>query len=277
MEGVRTNMEYEARRWVPLPSATAVQIRGTLSTLWMALRDLAPDKMREMSREVDEKAAAADHIYYQLLHLAENLSLTDWLYGIRKPILQLCNVSDLVYGLCEAAVSLLEDKGLRLTFTLPPETISCAVDADALHLAFTQLLSNAVKFVPAGGSVHVELWVQDKHLHLSVEDDGPGIPADLLAVVLDRGRTTAQAAPAPHGLGLGLPLCRAITEAHGGQFLLDTAPGQGCRVVLTIPANLEENCVAEAMPVEYSAGFNRTLLDLADALPSSAFRLRSQG
>jgi signal transduction histidine kinase len=114
-----------------------------------------------------------------------------------------------------------------------------------------------------------------KKVLLSVTDTGCGIPAERLETLFDRYRHPEQMDPPPHGLGLGLPLCRCLAERQGGTLLAESRPGQGSRFTLSLPDRQVEGGVSD-VPFDYSGGFNRTLLALADALPAQAFLLRSQ-
>ena len=81
--------------------------------------------------------------------------------------------------------------------------------------------------------------------------------------------------PPPHGLGLGLPLCHRLAECLGGTLLAESVVGKGSRFTLSLPDRQVGPDVSD-IPTDYTGGFNRTLLALADALPAEAFRLRNQ-
>jgi len=143
-------------------------------------------------------------------------------------------------------------------------------------LLLYHLLSNALKFTPAGGSISVDLKASGRHLLLSVADTGCGIPADRLPTLFDRYLYTTDAMdPPPHGLGLGLPLCRAIAQRHGGTLMAESTEGKGSRFTVSLPLRQLGTHVS-APQSDYSGGFNRSLLGLSDALPSRAFLVRNQ-
>ena len=82
--------------------------------------------------------------------------------------------------------------------------------------------------------------------------------------------------PSPHGLGLGLSLCRRIAEGMDGRLLAESRVGKGSRFTLSIPDRLTDSTTVSDVPFDYTGGFNRALLALADALPPSAFLQRNQ-
>jgi len=99
------------------------------------------------------------------------------------------------------------------------------------------LLSNAIKFTPRGGHVHVSLERGDSHLEISVSDTGEGIAPEFLPHVFDRFRQFDGSTTRRHGgLGLGLAISRQLVELHGGTLRAQSAGvGQGASFVVTLP------------------------------------------
>lgn len=151
----------------------------------------------------------------------------------------------------------------------------CAVDSDALEQIFHQLISNAMKFTPAGGTITVELRLLSKRVLLSVEDTGCGIPERQLTMLFDRYLHDEPPEPPVHGLGLGLAICQRLAELHGGTLMAMSEVDRGSRFTLSLPDRQVGGGVSD-VGFDYSGGFNRTLLGLADALPAEAFLVRSQ-
>ena len=133
---------------------------------------------------------------------------------------------------------------------------------------------NALKYTPAGGAVTVELKKSGETLRLTVSDTGCGIPPERMAHLFDGCFQPGHPSPAPYGLGLGLPLCRAIAEKHGGSITVESAPGKGSRFMVTLPDRQLGSQLSD-IPSVYNGGFSRPLLGLADALPSDAFAVRN--
>ena len=266
-------MEWTAEQLGALFPALTAQIRGSLSNLALAVRDVLPDEEREAHPEKDRKAARMDQSYYVLLRLLENIANTDWLLGKRTPRRQSCEIVRMVSDICVESTDLFQDQGKALSFKVPSKEHVCLADPGAIRTALYHLLSNALKFTPVGGWVRVELRLRGGQVLLSVTNSGDGISDDLARFLADNSANPPS--PPPHGLGLGLPLCRAIAEAHGGRLLAETRPGKQCRMTLAFPDE-GGTVLRDPCPVVYNDGFNKTLLGLADALPASAFCLRGQ-
>jgi signal transduction histidine kinase len=112
---------------------------------------------------------------------------------------------------------------------LPP----AALDHERILQVFANLLSNALRFTPRGGSIVIRAVRSAEAIEFSVEDDGIGIGAEAQEAVFER---FWQGGPADRrGTGLGLYICRNLVEAHGGRIWVDSTAGQGCTFRFTIP------------------------------------------
>ena len=102
--------------------------------------------------------------------------------------------------------------------------------------ALGNLLENALRFTPPGGTVRVSIGVRDAHCEISVSDTGAGIPPEHLPRVFDRFYR-ADSSRTPHGAGLGLSLVKSIVDLHGGSATIESKVGRGTTVVLSFPNN----------------------------------------
>jgi signal transduction histidine kinase len=110
-------------------------------------------------------------------------------------------------------------------------------DAQLLRQAIKKLVDNAIKFSPAGGTV--EIWAEDNggSLTISVRDHGPGLsPARLEQCLMPFVQDDMSYGRPAEGLGLGLPIAKAICEAHGGALICRSAPGEGMTTSIRLPA-----------------------------------------
>jgi signal transduction histidine kinase len=123
-------------------------------------------------------------------------------------------------------------KKLRLELHAPGEPLVLDVDAERLDHVFLNLLQNAVKFSPAGGAIDVTIEPAAAGARVMVEDEGPGLPAGDEEAVFDKyiQRDSRQG-----GVGLGLYVCKAVIEAHGGSIRAENRPGGGARFVFELP------------------------------------------
>lgn len=116
-----------------------------------------------------------------------------------------------------------------------PETV-VVLDADRMHQVLVNLISNAVKFSPAAGTVWVGATLRDGELEVWVRDQGPGIPAAKLEAIFERfEQVDASDSRKKGGSGLGLAICRSIVRMHGGRIWAECQPGRGSVFRFTVP------------------------------------------
>ncbi len=121
--------------------------------------------------------------------------------------------------------------------TLAPGSFCVLGDADSLTRLFGNLLENAARHTPCEGHIVVTASCRNSIVTVSVTDSGEGIPPEHLPHVTERFyRVDAARARADGGTGLGLAICRSIAEAHGGALSLQSEPGRGTVVSVTLPA-----------------------------------------
>jgi signal transduction histidine kinase/CheY-like chemotaxis protein len=135
-------------------------------------------------------------------------------------------VASVVEAGVEALSPAAEAKGVRLRVILEPGASTLRGDPDRLQQVIWNLVSNAVKFTPKGGHVHVRLARASSHLEVTVSDTGEGIPEDLLPHVFERFRQgeSPTSGRARRGLGLGLAIVKHLVELHGGTVTAES-PG----------------------------------------------------
>lgn len=191
-----------------------------------------------LTERQSELASGVDRNARRLVHLIEDmLTLT----RIRAAEVELLPGSVDVNRLVERVRGILSDQvgGRRLAIGYEIDPGVGAVTGDALQLerALLHLLQNAVKFTCDGGSVALSVRRQPGEVVFEVSDTGAGIPQDEQHSVFEpfvRGaRAQANAVP---GSGIGLAIVRRVAEDHAGRVLLDSEPGRGTTVSLTVPA-----------------------------------------
>ncbi|MFN3421769.1 MAG: sensor histidine kinase [Armatimonadota bacterium] len=103
------------------------------------------------------------------------------------------------------------------------------------------LLSNALKYTPSGGTITLTVVMDDGWVHFSVKDQGPGIPKEYLERIFDRFvQVEARKAGAAVGTGLGLTFCKLAVEAHGGRIWLESEVGKGTTVHFVVPPSVAQ-------------------------------------
>lgn len=117
-----------------------------------------------------------------------------------------------------------------------PRDLTADGDPERVHQVLANLLENAVRHSPAGGSVSVKAHQEDGSVRIEVTDEGPGIPEADAARVFERFyRSDSARSSAEGGTGLGLAIAKWIVDLHGGQIRAERATRGGCRMVVLLP------------------------------------------
>ena len=130
-----------------------------------------------------------------------------------------------------------EETGITLAVEPSPPLVA-SVDAARVRQAVANLVDNALKYTPAGGSVRVAVGEEGGAAVVAVTDDGPGVSPEDRPRIWDR-LYRGDKSRSERGLGLGLSVVRAVAEAHGGTAAVEDVPGGGSRFTLRLPGRGE--------------------------------------
>jgi signal transduction histidine kinase len=136
------------------------------------------------------------------------------------------DLSEYLQGLVAQVKPLTDRKGIELTLTMNVESCVVWCDIERLERVFLNLLSNATKFTPPGGHVHVRIQDQGATVMVVVQDDGPGFPPDKATQIFERFYQVDMGGTRRYGgAGIGLALAKEIVELHGGRIWAESIGG----------------------------------------------------
>jgi signal transduction histidine kinase len=165
----------------------------------------------------------------------------------RNPALGTFSIGAIIREIDRQFAHRASDAGLAWETIASEPAASVITDASLCQQIFGNLISNALKYTPRGGRITVQGTVEDDHWRLAVIDDGPGIPADSLNKVFEPFyRLPRDEHSRIEGNGLGLAICRELTERLGGAISLESSPGGGTTALVRLPRN--RPALAEPVP-----------------------------
>jgi signal transduction histidine kinase len=190
--------------------------------------DLAQRYLGQMEREVEHLKELVDHLLV-LVSLDE---------GQQPPRVAL-DLAPLLYAVADEVGPLAWEAGLQVRVDVPPHLPPLWGSPEQLRVVIRNLLDNAIKYTPTGGSVAIAAQAVDSEVQVQVRDTGIGIPAEALPRIFDRFyRVDAARSRRQGGAGLGLALVRAIVAAHGGRVEVTSQPGTGSTFAVHLPCGV---------------------------------------
>lgn len=268
LEGIQDGTSLHRRILVPTGEDELARLGRTLNAMlgrveqsFMTLRRFTADASHELKTPLMVLRAGVER---SLIHpdtpdevvgiLDESLAQLNWMSELVGNLLTLaradegrasldlasCDLSELITEVWETAELLAEENGLAaVTLERPARPVKAVVDHGRIHELLLNLITNAIKYTPAGGRVAMRLFERQQAIVIEVEDTGVGIaPGDIPHIFerfwrVDKVRTRGGEKA---GSGLGLAISQWIVEAHGGTIQVKSRPGRGTTFTVTLPS-----------------------------------------
>jgi signal transduction histidine kinase len=212
-------------------------VRGYVSMLEDGLLGNLNERGRKAVPVISAKVLEMNALLEQMIEAAR---LEDGALMLRP---EDADLRDIVRAAVDSAMPLVEDKH-QIRVTCPERPVRVRVDAERVKTIIANLISNAIKYSPAGGPIECELVNRGGIARVTVTDSGVGIAKEDLPILFTRfGRvSTPQTVHLP-GTGLGLYLGRQLARLHGGEITVDSAPGRGSTFTLHLPVSAVDPAV----------------------------------
>ena len=208
---------------------------AALRTFNELLQERAGDDLAARTEFLESSAQQIERLDWLAQNLLELSKLDS---GLIRLDLRPDDLRTTVLSAIEQADMAAQRRGLRLTAELPDDPLVTRHDPQRLGQVLTNLIGNALKFTPRGGSVRVALTPSGRGARIQVIDSGVGIDAAELPHVFDRFYRGSRANEARgSGSGLGLAIVRSVVEMHGGRVMVESRVGSGSIFTVTLPAD----------------------------------------
>ena len=213
-------------------ASLAHEVRNPLTAIRLDL-----ERARKHIERPDRAGVLVDNALHEITRL--DASVTDALRLARSGHLTLAplDLRQPLQAAFRAAEPRFTDRGADLQpLALPDEPIWTTGDAGALEQLFLNLLLNAAEASSAAARAGIDVTREPGRLCVTVWDEGKGIPPDMMRRIFEPFYSTS-----PEGTGLGLPIARRITQAHGGELQIESTPGRGTTVRVTLPVSASDS------------------------------------
>lgn len=241
----------------------ARELRNPLSNLIIAADGLSRQAAQDPG--VQELLARLNRGLNQMHRLVNNMSDAG-----RSDLLTLAGIHDLgrlFHDIFEKIQTYLESTNITLTFEGLSQSVYGLANAGQLERAVLNIISNAIKFMPDGGTIHARVTRQQNMLHVSIQDSGSGIAENVLGNVFTRYQRQPGIEDSRHGIGLGMVLIRNAAADHGGTVLIDRPEGTGTRVTMTMAIRQEDAVLRTPVLSPVADSSRQVLTELSESLP----------
>ena len=239
-----TNLSHEFRTPLSLILSPAERL----------IRETEEPGRRQLAMTIERNGRRLLHLVNQLLDLRK-MEVNELKINMSKG-----DLAEFIRGTADSFSDLAAEKGIALSYQSDLEHLPAFFDRDKVQRIFFNLLSNAFKFTPSGGSVDVDLAIVERDersalLQLRVKDTGIGIPIEAQGKVFDSffqvempGQSRNQ------GTGIGLSITREFVEMHGGTIRVESVPDKGSCFTILLPVTLLAEAQDEYVQFEVAAG-----------------------
>jgi NtrC-family two-component system sensor histidine kinase KinB len=215
-------------------STVSHQLKTPLTSMRMAIHLLLEEKVGPLTEKQAELLVAAREDSDRLHDILNNLLDISRIESGRVQMeFHAVSPQEMVLEAIEPLRIAAKDQGVTLDVELPNGLPEVWADTTRINHAFGNLLSNALKYTPAGGKVTVSARAEENGVKFSVADTGKGIPSQYLPRIFEQFFRVPDQGPQA-GAGLGLAIVKEIVEAHGGTVSVDSVEGKGSTFSFTL-------------------------------------------
>lgn len=253
----------------------ARELREPLAGIMTTADRLFPMEALEDDPKLREQAARLNRGLYQMLRIIGNMTDADDYAAGRNAQMDVLEIRGFFEDILRKNMALMEHTGLTLRFENLERSLYTLADKEKLERAVLNMLSNAMKFTPPGGTIDVRLTHRGRQLYLTVQDSGEGIPENIRGSVHRRYLRHAGYETGPFGIGLGMVLIRSAAAIHGGTVLIDHPEGAGTRITMTMEIRQDSsgNVRSPRLRIDYAGERDHSLVELSEILPHTFYEM----
>jgi signal transduction histidine kinase len=229
-------METKEEEWLRFIDTLSHELNTPLTSIIAAagllaeeLQTTADDSLKKLMQTIIHNANTLE------TRLAELLDIVKTGSGKLQLQFEPVDMKSLIQGTCLQVSPLLRNKDLKLTTDLPESMPIIHGDGPRLEQVMLNLMTNAAKFTPAGGTITIRAHQEDNGLVVDVQDNGIGIAREEQSRLFKPYSRLSSDRQRHPGLGLGLALSKQVVELHGGRIWVNSEPGRGSTFSFFVP------------------------------------------
>lgn len=247
----------------------AQELRTPLANIMAMAEELLP----RQDTDGADYAGQLNRSLFRLQRIIGNMSDAYRYSSECTPLFEIRDICALLEEYFARNAQLLSHAEIYLHFETLSDKIFTLVDTEKLERAVNNILSNAAKYTPKGGTIEAKLTRQGTMLYLTVQDGGTGTSPGLRGTLFDRYLRQPSIEDPHHGIGLGMVLIRSVAAIHGGAVLLEQSPQRGMRLTLSLEICQDTNVFVHSTPlrVDYAGERDHSLIELSEILPPSLY------
>ena len=216
-------------------STVSHQLKSPLTSIRMAIHLLLEERVGGLTPKQVELLVAAREDSDRLHSILNNLLDISRIESGKVPMdFRKISSHSLVLEALGPFRTDFKDRGVTLTMELPDDLPEVWADTARMNHVFSNLLSNALRYTPPGGTVTVTARADEEWIHFFVSDTGRGIASQYLTTVFEKFFRVPDQGGAGTGVGLGLAIVKEIVEAHGGKIKVESRLGEGSIFTFTL-------------------------------------------
>ena len=232
-ERLRAAQEEMAKDFITFVShemrSPLVTVQQSLESLKVVTEDCLSDEANQIIERCERRIRNLEDLvehWLNIRQIEEGTLIRD------KGIL---NIADILLCSIEDITPLCERRGIVLESDIPEGLPPITGDRESLVRVFVNIIGNATKYTPAGGTISVRARHDDYHVHVAISDTGRGIPKDKIPFIFEPFYRVKERGEHIEGSGLGLTFCKRIMDAHGGKIEVSSEEGRGTTFSLRFP------------------------------------------
>lgn len=251
----------------------AQELRSPMADL-MAMTDrLFPELEHSGNDSTRTQILHINRSLYQIMRVIFNMSDAARYTQNGTPRESCLDICGILEELFEKASALTACSQVTLRYQGLREAVYIPLDEEKLERAVLNMISNAMKFTGKGGAIEARLSRKGNRLLLSVQDDGSGIPSDVMSNIHRRYQRQPSLEDPRYGLGLGMTMIRSCAAEHGGTVLITHPDGIGTKITMTLAIRQSKDATLRTniLRPDYAGERNHCLLELSESLPAELY------